>query len=86
MSPIKIAENAYKNGYSAGRKSTIQATVYALSEEEHTTRCKNCRSQLLFNTNHIKHETIYHNGHAEYLDIIICPKCNAEITLPAGII
>lgn len=86
MSPIKIAENAYKNGYSAGRKSTIQATVYALSEEEHTTRCKNCRSQLLFNTNHIKHETIYHNGHTEYLDIIICSKCNNEIALPAGII
>lgn len=86
MSPLKIAENAYKSGYSAGRKSTIQATVYALSGEEHITRCKNCKSQLLFNALHIKHETVYNNNHTEYLDTIICPKCNAKITFPAGIL
>ena len=55
MNPIVATEIAYKNGYAAGRESALRtAPIYALSEDEHITRCAKCKSQLIFNYLHVK--------------------------------
>ena len=87
MDPIVATEIAYKNGYAAGRESVLRtATIYALSEDEHITRCAKCKSQLIFNYLHVKRETYYNHIGEETLDVIYCPKCNSRIILPTGVI
>lgn len=87
MSPNKATEIAYKNGYAAGRDSALRATsIYAISEDEHITRCWNCKTQLIFNYTHVKHETFYNHRGSEHLDVLYCPKCNSRIILPPGVV
>ena len=87
MDPNTATKIAYKYGYEAGRADAFKATsIYALSEDEHITRCAKCKSQLLFNHNHVKHETYYNHIEKENIDIIYCPKCNSRIILPTGLV
>jgi DNA-directed RNA polymerase subunit RPC12/RpoP len=87
MNPNTATEIAYKNGYAAGRADAFKTvSIYTLSEDEHITRCAKCKSQLLFNHLHVKHETYYNHIGEETLDVIYCPKCNSRIILPTGIV
>ena len=87
MDPTIATEIAYKNGYAAGRDSALKSvSVYALSNDEHITRCWNCRKQLIFNYTHIKHETYVSKYKKEYLDVIFCPECNSRIVIPTGVV
>lgn len=87
MDPNKATEIAYKNGYTAGRNSALhEATIYALGDDEHITRCWNCKTQLIFNYTHVKHETFYNHRGSEHLDVLYCPKCNSRIILPLGVV
>ena len=79
MDPIIATEIAYKNGYAAGRDSALRgATVYALNDDEHITRCWHCKAQLIFNYSHAKHES----QDANHYEFIKCPRCNSKIILP----
>lgn len=87
MGPNKATEIAYKNGYAASRDSALHtASIYAMSEDEHITRCWNCKTQLIFNYTHVKHETFYNHQGSEHLDVLYCPKCNSRIILPFGVV
>lgn len=87
MDPNKATEIAYKNGYAAGCNSVLHTnSIYAMSEDEHITRCWHCKTQLLFNYTHVKHETFYNHRGSEHLDVVYCPKCNSRIILPLGVI
>ena len=87
MDAYKATEIAYKNGYAAGRESILRETnIYALGEGEHITRCQKCKTQLIFNHTHVRHECYINRFEPEYLDIITCPKCNSDIVITTGII
>jgi uncharacterized protein with PIN domain len=78
---------AYKNGYADGRDSALHtASIYAVSEDEHITRCRGCRTQLIFNYTHVEHETLQNQMGTEYLDVLYCPKCSSRIILPLGVV